>query len=73
MSGEAHYRKADVECPFYKRDDKTKLVCEGVRTDVNIQQNFPRREDMEAYMRDFCLSGCWRGCMIAALAREKYE
>ena len=65
--------RKDVICPYYKRETRYTLVCEGPAEGVNAQLNFASPRDRRAHMADFCTEKCWPGCWIAAMAAEKYE
>ena len=63
-----------VKCPFYKRSNGRQIVCEGPLPGTNSGISFVDAKDRSAYLNDFCRTdGCWKGCVIAAAAAEKYD
>ncbi|MBQ9980169.1 MAG: hypothetical protein IJP23_03835 [Oscillospiraceae bacterium] len=55
-------------CPFWQRDIKSNLYCEGARLD------FKNGATLRDYARRYCadIHG-WRCCSIAAALNEQYE
>ena len=69
---ESEYKR--VHCPYFKAKYGKAIVCEGPLLDVNSGLQFCRQGDKREYMDSFCYTDkCWRGCVIAQAAAEKYE
>ncbi len=70
---EVNRGEAEVKCPYFKRRDKLKIVCEGFFNGFNTALEFPgvlRRAD---YIQRYCssLSGC-EECPLHKLNDEKW-
>jgi len=61
-----------IECPYYKREVGNSIRCEGYEDGINLQLNFASQDRLREHRGSFCSSDCWRGCVIAQLAGEKY-
>jgi len=67
------YREARAVCPYYKKPKGAGIRCEGYLPGMVVSLTFVDPAQRRIYLEDFCFSGCWRGCEIAALAAKKYE
>ena len=48
-------RKEDIECPFYKYDDRMfRVTCEGIVDESSIMLHFHKQADFEKQMEVFC-------------------
>lgn len=63
MSG---YRGGVFKCPFYSRDYRDYLNCEGA------QVKLPK-EELDEYTRRYCANEEWRHCPIARALLLHYE
>lgn len=62
MSG---YRGGIFKCPFYARDYKDYLNCEGAQLRL-------KRRSLDRYTQEYC-AGEWRRCSIARRLLQSYE
>lgn len=71
MSGGSMWR-SQVECPFYKRDDPTNIICEGIAEDSWLITRFRYKAGRDQQMRIFCCEH-YKNCEIyRMLMEEKY-
>ena len=68
------YISADVECPFYVRDNlKTVcLFCEGVLPGSSLRSKFPDKPALLAHMRKYCCED-YRSCPWCRLLMQNYR
>ena len=67
------YKKADVQCPFYKYDDgKRRIICEGIIKDSSMIFNFHKKKDYEIQFDVFCC-GHFKNCEWQAVLMKKYD
>lgn len=64
--------ETDAKCPFFLRDSKRSITCEGVAPGTEMMSRFPSVTDKVAYMRGHCFRFN-SGCEIARLLQEKYK
>lgn len=60
-----------VICPFYKRESKHMIYCEGVDENSAIHVAFRTPAECRAYEKEFCRK-YWGKCMIADALWRKY-
>ena len=71
---EGSYRKVNVVCPFYRRDEGRKLTCEGLLNGTILSSTFRKEAKMVAHMdKDCCSMDYEKLCPIAAALMKKYE
>ena len=63
MSG---YRGGIFKCPYYSRDYREYLNCEGAKIVLP-------KEELDEYTRRYCASEEWRRCPIARALTLHYE
>ena len=63
MSG---YRGGVFKCPYYSRDYRDYLNCEGAKLTLP-------KEELDEYTRRYCASEEWRRCPIARALTLHYE
>lgn len=63
-----------VKCPYYKKHDAIRVVCEGIFETNTLHLVFLSAEDRKQWMGEQCDSilGC-RDCPIHMLLDQKYE
>lgn len=63
----------EVKCPYFKRRDKLKVVCEGFMDGFNTALEFPGVRKRTAYIQKYCSSikGC-ENCKLHKLLDEKW-
>ena len=63
----------NVECPYYRKDDGTRLICEGITADMEtINLVFPNRKALLTYRKTKCIR-CWKECPIKKLNDQKWN
>ena len=48
------YGSQDTLCPFYRREDKNAIKCEGIMDDSFISQYFCKSKDKQIHKDVFC-------------------
>lgn len=67
------YKKADVQCPFYKYDDgKRRITCEGITEDSSLALIYHNKRDYETQITVFCCEH-YKKCELYGLLTDKYE
>ena len=63
---------AQVLCPFYLREDKNTIGCEGIIDGTSVITKFPGIAVKKLFMQAHCLfcNGC--GCPLADTLNRKY-
>lgn len=63
-----------VKCPYYKKHDIIRIVCEGVQLGNTIHLVFDTQDERRNYMKESCNSilGC-RDCLIHIMLTQMYE
>lgn len=64
-----YWHKAWI-CPFFRWDDRLKVVCEG-----GSRVTFPDQRGAKRFIEAYCANeaGGWKRCCIAAALTEYYE
>lgn len=63
--------ESQIGCPFYRNDEKRKIVCEGVGEAEAIELRFRYTQERNKQIRLFC-AGCYERCEIFRMVSEKY-
>lgn len=66
------YLQADVQCPFYRFDDRRRIVCEGAAQGAVSIQMFKSRAECEEHMLRFCCRS-YECCPLQKGLMTKYE
>lgn len=67
------YKKADVQCPFYKYDDgKRRITCEGIIADSSLALIYHNKKDYETQITAFCCER-YKKCEVYRLLMDKYD
>ena len=64
--------ESQIGCPFYRSDEKRKIVCEGVGEAEAIVLRFRYTQERDKQIRLFC-AGCYERCEIFRMVSEKYD
>lgn len=62
----------DAKCPFYRKEDRYKVFCEGVDGTSSINLNFPHTKEFEAYKEEHCYNN-YCNCLIYNMLYDKYK
>ena len=62
----------EVKCPYYRKERRSVLYCEGVEGGCCIHLAFGTVARRREYERQFC-EACWGSCMIADAHNRKWE
>lgn len=63
-------------CPFYKCEDESGIVCEGIvpHTSIKVIQNKPHNKAYKRqYKETYCDTFQYGECPIATVLNQKYE
>ena len=58
-------------CPYYKRNDRSMIYCEGVCSGCLLHLAFSSPDQALAYRRQYCRND-WMHCRIADMLNRKY-
>lgn len=61
-----------VKCPYYRKDDRQRIVCEGLGAGNSIQMVFDNQSYMKSYEKAYC-KRCWKDCCIAQMLNKKWD
>ena len=63
----------NVGCPYYRKDDGQRLICEGITSDMDtINLVFPDRKALLTYRKNKC-SRCWKECALKKIIDQKWS
>lgn len=62
----------DVICPFYRKNSKESITCEGMIPDTRCMHSFRSAPERAKHMGIFC-GAMYRNCEAYAAIMEKYE
>lgn len=63
-----------IKCPFYRNIIRNRIICDGITDRVEFTpMPFKNREEMRAYIHDFCASDCWHGCPLAETIEKQID
>ena len=55
-----------VQCPFYHSCTPLNIRCDGFSPDIDLTLlRFKAEENRLTYMKTFCYTNCWKGCVLA--------
>lgn len=61
-------------CPFYRKDEKTRLFCLGYNDGTTIIVNFKKQEECKTHRKAFCQSlDHFSDCPVAQMILKEYE
>lgn len=61
-----------AKCPFYKEEDRQKIICEGVVDNSSIHVAFSSPTQKGEYCRQFCYRH-YDDCLVADMLYCKYD
>ena len=63
---------AEAKCPFYHKEDRYKVFCEGVDGTSSINLNFPTSKAFRAYTAEHCDRNYCK-CLVYNMLYNKYK
>ena len=62
-----------VKCPFYRKHDESKIICEGISKNNTLHLAFQDQITRKRYMREHCndIQSC-QSCLIHKILYEKW-
>ena len=67
-----NYGGENIKCPFYLKESKYTITCEGLESGTELATKFPSGEAKKEYQVHNCYHGK-NGCAIMRLLEKKYE
>lgn len=61
-----------VQCPFYRKEEKHRIFCEGVEEGTGLMIQFYSNEHRFEYRERYCYCGNWKNCPVARMLNGKY-
>ena len=61
-----------VKCPYYRREEKQKIFCEGVSQGTSIHLAFGSPQQRKQYETIYC-KGDWSRCLLAQMQNRKWD
>lgn len=69
-----HYVAKEVVCPFYHKEEATKILCEGFCSTTSLQTSFKQREQLITHKERHCNSfKGYRLCPLYSVINRQYE
>ena len=66
------YDDVDVLCPFFKRQESKKLLCEGLYENSSLVQQFETIKQKEFHKCNYCKTN-YEKCELYMALNSKYE
>ena len=68
------YVSKEVVCPFYHKEEATKILCEGFCKTTSLQTSFRRREQLQLHKERHCnkMNG-YPKCPLYSVIYRQYE
>ena len=63
---------AEAKCPFYHKEDRYKVFCEGVEGTSSINLNFPTSKAFREYTAEHCDRN-YSKCLVYTMLCSKYK
>ena len=67
-----HNQSLEAICPFYKWEDKTRIVCEGIASGCTIHLMFADGKTKRDFARHQCKSWEYEHCALARMHEGRY-
>lgn len=61
-----------VKCPYYRREEKQKIFCEGVQEGTSIHLAFDSPANLKRYMECYCKKE-FNQCILAQMQNRKWD
>lgn len=68
------YQSKEVVCPFYHKEEATKILCEGFCKSCSLQMSFTKKEQLLAHKARYC--NTFKGypqCPLYPVINKQYE
>ena len=65
--------EGQIECPFYLKEGKGFIVCEGLIKNTTILSRFPDNDTKKDYQQEFCSCKGGRKCLLYRAISKRYE
>jgi nitrate reductase assembly molybdenum cofactor insertion protein NarJ len=68
------YQSKEVVCPFYHKEEATKILCEGFCKSCSLQTSFAKNEQLLAHKARYC--NTFKGypqCPLYPVINKQYE
>lgn len=69
----ANYTGGMAVCPFYQRESRLSIICEGYCEDQQVGMKFRTEEEKRAWQREYCLRFYYPRCPLAATVLAHYR
>lgn len=67
------YASERVKCPYYRKNDSNRIVCEGFKKKTYINITFEDTKKLKEYKEQYCNDiQNYNDCMICAMLNKKY-
>lgn len=68
------FETIEVVCPFYIREIKTQINCEGINEDSRLHLQFIHKSEFSKHKAKFCKDmKNYENCPLARIISEQYE
>jgi hypothetical protein len=64
-------RDSTIKCPFYSKEEKQKIFCEGVQDRTTIQLAFDSKDELRTYKDQYC-KRCYNQCLLAGMQNRRW-
>lgn len=65
------YDDVDAICPYYKRSEKQKIVCESTGN-YALELSFDRKDDRKAHKKKYCDTFDYQKCAICQINERNF-
>ncbi len=63
---------AEVKCPYYRKDDKETIYCEGITSGCKLSLSFLSKKEKQCHMDNFC-ADTYRYCELYIAISLQYN
>ena len=61
-----------VQCPYYRKNCKMGIVCEGIAEKSSLSLTFCNRLRANRHSQTYC-RGAWKTCPVATMHNRRYD
>mgnify|MGYP005760012999 CR=1 FL=1 len=69
----ANYTGGMAVCPFYQRESRLSIICEGYCEEQQVGMKFRTEAEKRAWQREYCLRFYYPRCPLAATVLAHYR